>query len=553
MISSLKPDDKIPAHIYELASSYNVGTPLMKHKNVYRFPLFEVVYIYLAFLVWTCYDIYGYIAFTWLLHSYPTFANVPANQQSSFIWLKTLHDDVLLDFVKLCVILGPVVIKAPLDFLRRTPNLYLCSEGLVLISRKKVEAIRWDEVEHLYLQYGKVSKLERKDKSAIKFVPILFSNAASPTIKIIIEEVTRCQLPRTIASFEAGEVLTFGHIKVNDQDIAYSTGRVKWDQLEAIKIRNNKIRAFYREIKRFGPTPADIPAKWHHWAETPDNYLLFLLVEHVLAQRPAAQTQETSATQPSGAFVGNDDLARKKVRWHRRVIYGVGIPLMLCVQVVGFYYYMYQPALEQQHKEQIQQQLMYLPYLVHVPGEHCDKKQGYWSDYEGKNIFTCRQDGLLMTLKDPNYQDQTAFSFNSVVQSTSGSNVVIPHHYRIQIKAIFISSHSDCVGLLFHMYNSVGGQEFLVCNDGSWNYERAEPGENTFNQLVGSSLSSKLKSFVLTVDVTDTNQTLYVDNKEVASELDSAYTSTDEIDLILCGGEQNDSALFSDFRYTPFP
>ncbi|HET8911523.1 MAG TPA: DUF6585 family protein, partial [Ktedonobacteraceae bacterium] len=73
----------------------------------------------------------------------------------------------------------------------------------------------------------KVSKLERKDKSAIKFVPILFSNSASPTIKMIIEEVTRCQLPRTIASFEAGEVLTFGHIKVNDQDIAYPTGRVK--------------------------------------------------------------------------------------------------------------------------------------------------------------------------------------------------------------------------------------------------------------------------------------------------------------------------------------
>ncbi|HET8913220.1 MAG TPA: DUF6585 family protein, partial [Ktedonobacteraceae bacterium] len=248
MISSLNPDDKIPAHIYELASSHNVGTPLMKHKNAYRFPVFEVVFMYLILLVWTCYDIYGYIAFTWLFHSYPTFAYVPANQQSSFIWLKTLHDDVLLDFVKLCGILGPVVIKAPLDFLKLTPNLYLCSEGLMQISRKKVEAIRWDEVEHLYLQYGKVSKLERKDKSAIKFVPILFSNSASPTIKIIIEEVTRCQLPRTIARFEAGEVLTFGHIKANDQGISYSTGRVKWEQLEAIKIRNNKIRAFYREI-----------------------------------------------------------------------------------------------------------------------------------------------------------------------------------------------------------------------------------------------------------------------------------------------------------------
>jgi hypothetical protein len=159
-----------------------------------------------------------------------------------------------------------------------------------------------------------------------------------------------------------------------------------------------------------------------------------------------------------------------------------------------------------------------------------------------------------MTQKNFQYTDEIDFSFTPDSSPENGN--YIPHHYRVQVKATFVSGSVDtCVGIGVHLQADAGRQEFDVCADGSWYFYEEPLNSATETEGDSGTLPTVKSSYLIAVDVTDTAQTLIVDNKTVTTESDVTYSSTDEIALVLSGYQiplVPIKALFSDFRYTPY-
>ena len=78
MITQLQPDPNVPSKIFELANSHGVGIPLKRHKRIFLQIVVVIELLVLLFLVgWFCYNVYAYIAFSMLSHTYPNINDVP--------------------------------------------------------------------------------------------------------------------------------------------------------------------------------------------------------------------------------------------------------------------------------------------------------------------------------------------------------------------------------------------------------------------------------------------------------------------------------------------
>lgn len=132
----------IPPQIYELAAISRAGAPLKRQKRrfVQIFLVGELLFG-IVLLGWICYNIYGYIAFIILSQTYPTVTSVPDNQLENYLWLQGLHDNFWLDTLQIAApFLSLIGSSFPLFTAYRT-KLYLCTDGLLQVTRKKDEKV----------------------------------------------------------------------------------------------------------------------------------------------------------------------------------------------------------------------------------------------------------------------------------------------------------------------------------------------------------------------------------------------------------------------------
>lgn len=575
MIAQLQPDARIPPQVYELASSHGVGTPLKRHKRKSIQIVLVIGLLALLFLVgWFCYNIYGYIAFIILSRTYPNINDVPPDRLDNYLWLQVIHDNFGTDMLQISAPLLAIVGRVFPFYPAYRTKLYICTDGLLKVYKKKDQAIRWDEVKELYTTNGNVTKLVKQDGSSFELPSLLMSGSGKTISTLISDEVTRCLLPGMLASYERGETVWFGNLEVNQKGIYRLGGLVSWDRLGDIALEKGQLSAYYSEPGQArmenGQISTKYTAKWHTWRESaltskpwPNLPVFVALVNHILDQRGADRVQETPVPQQPLGRKEAAAIARRRDRKRKRVKIAALVIAILCILSILISIPVYQGIEEQARVDHDLQlirsyikMLAHKPYYARVPGQHCDHGKGFWSD-DDTNVFICQKDGLLMTQKNMKYQDETYFSFDpDAPGQTTFTGVYIPHHYRVQVKATIVSGGpSTCVSLHVHVQDFQGRQGFAVCADGSWIYSRCDLQCNTDKLVAAGNLPYAKNSYLIAVDVTDNDLTLIVDNKEIASETDNTYSSTDEIVLALFGDQNAGkpiSALFSDFLYTPY-
>lgn len=191
MSAQLPPDANIPSAIYELATSHRLGTPLKRQRRraVQIFLMCELLFC-IALFGWLSYIIYGYIAFTILSHTYPNINSVPDNQLANYLWLQGLHDNLWLYTLQTLVPFLSLMSSSHPVFVAYRTKLYLCTDGLLKIYKKKDEVVRWYEVKELYTTNGKVTKLVRRDGSEIS-LPLWLLSTRGQTLNA----VTRAPCP----------------------------------------------------------------------------------------------------------------------------------------------------------------------------------------------------------------------------------------------------------------------------------------------------------------------------------------------------------------------
>lgn len=570
----LRPDTNIPSQIYELTSIHNIGMPLKKYQRR-LFAIISLILIIAIFycLYMICYDIYGYIAFMGLSHTYPNINDVPSNQVANYIQLQVLHDNFWQDIQQitnlLIIAMGNLLILYPVSQIK----LYVCSNGMLKIYKKKDLAICWDEVKELHTTLGNVTKLVKLDGSSFELPALLMSGYDKTINTLILDEITRSSLPKMLDSYEHGGLVNFGDLEVSKKGIRGPNGMVYWDQIGDIMLEKGRLSVYYLELdkKQMGNDRISTSSigKWHIWqkndsirAARPNLPIFLALVKHILDQRDIDNVQETPLSHKRQSRKNAATIAKYKNRRRKNATVMAVIMTILCifsVLVASVTYQINQDQLRADRDLQLIRNhiniLAHQPYYAHVPGQHCDHGQGFWYDDDDDDVYTCEKDGLLMTQRNMTYQDETYFTFDGSYQSTY-TGLYIPHHYRVQVKATIVSGGPNtCISLHVHLQDFQGRQEFDVCADGSWNYSRCDLHCNTDTQVAGGQLPHAENSYLIAVDVTDSVLTLTIDNTKIASIEDNTYTSTDEIVLSLYGDQNAGepiTALFSDFLYTPY-
>ena len=569
MITQLQQDTRILPQIYELATSHGVGIPLKKHtRRLLQIILVLWLLTFLCMVGFLCYNVYGYIAFILLSHTYPDINSVPPDQLDNYIWLQVLHDSLFTwRSLQIVVPLFTIITQFSTFYPPYQTKLYICTDGLLKIYKKNVETIRWDEIKEVHTTGGNVTTLVKQDDCNFELPRLLMAGSRKTTSALIADEVTRCLLPGLLVNYERGEVVRFRDLQVSQKGIYWPGGMVYWKQLGDVTLEKGRLSAYYLDFDKVHSKKDQIfttsTGKWHIWlasdvkpSSNPNLAVFVALVNHILDQRGAEDAQETPLPLKEIARV-----VKYKDQRRKRVKIAILVTSILCVCSLLVSFPVYQSINEQQRADRDAQLVRnyinmraHKPYYAPVPGQHCDHGKVAWLDDDSENVYTCQQDGLLMTQKDMQYQDGEYFSFMPDYQWAYGH--YIPHHYSVQVKATIISGGpGTCVSLQVHIQDFQGRQEFDVCADGSWSYSQCDLHCNTDTQVTNGQLPYAKNAYLIAVDVTDSILMLSVNKAEVVAVQDTTYSSTDQIEFGLYGdhhARQPISALFSDFLYTPY-
>lgn len=568
-------EKNIPSQVYELAAEHEVGIPLKRQRRrfIQIFLLF-VLLMSIAWLGWLGYNIYGYLAFLVLSRTYPTINSVPDNQLGNYLWLQGIHDNFWIYTLQITASYLSLLSSAFPIFAAARTKLYLCSDGLLIITRKKVEAVRWDGVKEFFTRNGKVTKLVRRDASSVELPFVLVSGRANTLNTAIIDEATKCLLPDMLSSYERGETVTFGDLEVNQKGLYRPGGMVYWRQVGDIELEKQRLSVYSCERDDDSEQERQQAPifTWHTWskgtlssATWPNLPIFIALVTTLLDQRGINSMESTSFSQQTGTIHEMAMRARRRSRRKKRLLIALIIILLLGLLSLAIGIPIYQSVQQDQrvaHDTQLLQafytQRAHKPYAVQVPGEHCGKGKEFWLDDDSTNAYVCQPDGLLMTQNDFQYQDGEYFTFvdDALSQDEAFSSInYFPHHYRVQVQATIVSGGpSTCVSVAFHIQHFQGRQWFDICADGSWDYGRCDLQCNTDKQIASGALAQASKTYLISVDVTDHVLTLDVNSAQVTTIQDSTYMFTNQLELALSGDQyagEPITARFSNFSYTP--
>jgi hypothetical protein len=130
-------------------------------------------------------------------------------------------------------------------------HVYVCKEGFIFTTGKKSEPFRWDAIAGVWLdlksyrQYGMnvgttyKYTVQRNDGEKLvlddKFMEV---DALGNTIT---QETTLHMLPRTLEDFNAGKVITFGPLSVDQQGVSNGKNTLSWSEVGGVVINSGRV------------------------------------------------------------------------------------------------------------------------------------------------------------------------------------------------------------------------------------------------------------------------------------------------------------------------
>lgn len=166
----------------------------------------------------------------------------------------------------------------------RGAQVYLCTDGLLLIKNRGVEAIHWHQIIEIWQAFAVFSSYGRKSYMLNQFTlhrsdgAVLIVDAAFRGFSELVAEVERkvvsCLLPGALAAYHAGNAVSFGPISVHSQGISLNPEQrtLSWQELDKVKIATGLI-----SFKGHSPLPlATVPT-----AQVPNACVFAALVSTV--------------------------------------------------------------------------------------------------------------------------------------------------------------------------------------------------------------------------------------------------------------------------------
>ncbi|WP_155369816.1 DUF6585 family protein [Catellatospora vulcania] len=170
----------------------------------------------------------------------------------------------------------------------RQLQVHVFEHGWVRVRRRRVEVYRWDEVLTLYAAVG-TSKAGHL-RHPVHHYRITFADGRHVSLRnystdmvrfgpLLVDAVTRVQLPRAAAHLRADGTVAFGAFIVTGGGVATRKGGfLAWPEFGGVSVESDQVSIFDRQGRRASPQAAvdEIP-----------NVRTFLLLVHALAKNPA--------------------------------------------------------------------------------------------------------------------------------------------------------------------------------------------------------------------------------------------------------------------------
>ncbi len=192
----------IPGHLYELAAKTGVGTPLERvHSKSLSILLVVEVFLALALLGLIGETICEWLAFLSLAKMYPNIATVPDHLFNTYRQYGVSYDN-RWRFILTTI---PATLGLLSQWLSHWPayriRLYLCTDGLLKVDKKKIEAVRWGEIEEISRSKGRVTQITKQDGTTLVFPAHLLGGQTNRFNAIIVEQVTHHLHPAVETNF----------------------------------------------------------------------------------------------------------------------------------------------------------------------------------------------------------------------------------------------------------------------------------------------------------------------------------------------------------------
>ncbi|HEX6480813.1 MAG TPA: DUF6585 family protein [Ktedonobacteraceae bacterium] len=168
----------------------------------------------------------------------------------------------------------------------REMRVYVCPAGLLYHAQGTTTAIRWDQVEAFWQRVIRRYSYGISTGSTHRYT-ILRSDGVTFTFNdrldhvealgtTIARETARLLWPRYIASYQAGQTLSFGPISLNQQGVSNGKERLTWQQIKAITLTRG-----FLSIQQAGTTAR----KWNVQASKIPNINLFMTLVNSIVNR----------------------------------------------------------------------------------------------------------------------------------------------------------------------------------------------------------------------------------------------------------------------------
>jgi hypothetical protein len=251
-LSSLTPEAN------QVAATYQLGLPTAEYK-------FKLSIRYAILLVFLLVFLLGFIAL-----------GFATNQVLGFTIIG------LLGFAALIVVMADM-------FRAIGTHVYVCPGGLLYLRQRKIEAIRWDQVDAVWQRITQrysvgiktvkthLYTVRRNDGTTFKFNDQL-SNVETLG-DTIVGETTRLQYPRYVAAYQAGQTVNFGRISLSQQGVSNGKELLPWQQIQELTGKGGFI-----SFQQKGNTPVKwTPVMAHN---IPNVSVFVALIDYILKTGP---------------------------------------------------------------------------------------------------------------------------------------------------------------------------------------------------------------------------------------------------------------------------
>lgn len=187
------------------------------------------------------------------------------------------------------------------------------SRGLARVRKSRIDLYRWDEITDVrqfqspeaefakglprkftatigtgqsILRSGNLVKLRRKDGRKLRLDD--FIENVDELIYIIQIETAKAMLPRLLAEFEAGNVLSFGKLRIDQNGISRRKREILWSDVREIKQDRHTLLIYQQ-----GKSLHTIAAGYH---EIPNLHVFLAVVRHALKAKDAEESSPTKIT-----------------------------------------------------------------------------------------------------------------------------------------------------------------------------------------------------------------------------------------------------------------